>query len=272
MNIEVLVAAMHQSDLSLYEKMNIKTNAIIANQCDSNFFIQSEIEHSVVKMYSTSSRGVGINRNLALVMSTGDILIFSDEDVIFKDDYVQTINDAFTEFPNADMICFGTEFTLNGKLYNTRMPKKGKLPFRKSLKFGAVAMAVKKKSLDKKNIFFTQLFGGGCLYSHGEDSDFIVQCYKCGLKIYSYNKVICETAKDSSTCFEGYNEKYFYDTGALASFIFSGLLKHLYLLYIPIRIKDTKLDFFTRRKLIKAGAKNFKFLKSYYEYKSEVDK
>ena len=34
MGIQVLVAAMHQKDHSLPEKMNIRTDVIVANQCD----------------------------------------------------------------------------------------------------------------------------------------------------------------------------------------------------------------------------------------------
>ena len=36
MKIQVLVAAMHQTDHSLPEKMKIQCDAIIGNQCDHN--------------------------------------------------------------------------------------------------------------------------------------------------------------------------------------------------------------------------------------------
>ena len=36
MNLEVLVATMHQKDYSLLEKMNISSNAVVINQCDSD--------------------------------------------------------------------------------------------------------------------------------------------------------------------------------------------------------------------------------------------
>ena len=34
--LQVLVATMHQKDLSLVEKMNIRCDAVIANQADKN--------------------------------------------------------------------------------------------------------------------------------------------------------------------------------------------------------------------------------------------
>ena len=38
MNVQVLVAAMHQTDKSLLEKMNIQSDAIVCNQCGTNEF------------------------------------------------------------------------------------------------------------------------------------------------------------------------------------------------------------------------------------------
>ena len=36
MSVQVLVAAMHQKDHSLLEKMHLKSDVIVANQCDFN--------------------------------------------------------------------------------------------------------------------------------------------------------------------------------------------------------------------------------------------
>lgn len=36
MKVEVLIAAMNQSNFQLLQKMNIQTDAIVGNQCDIN--------------------------------------------------------------------------------------------------------------------------------------------------------------------------------------------------------------------------------------------
>lgn len=265
-SIEVVVAAMNQNDFSLVEKMKIKSCAVIANQCSYNSIKAENINNYQIKLISTSTRGVGLNRNLGLLFATGDILLFSDEDALLVDGYQDIVREAFDEFPNADLICFGIEFTLNNQTYKTRIPRKGKLPFRKSLKFGTCSVAVKRSSLEKKNIFFSHLFGGGCLFSHGEDSDFIIQCYRKRLSVYSFDKIICKTAKDTSTCFEGYNEKYFYDAGALARHTFKWPLRILYMVYIALRIKDSQLSLVQKMRYLRAGAKGFKSLTSYQAF------
>ena len=58
---------------------------------------------------------------------------------------------------------------------------------------------------------FFQNFGGGCIYSSGEDSLFLKACFERGLKVYSNAYVLGSCCKDVSSWFRGFNEKYFYD-------------------------------------------------------------
>lgn len=66
--IEVLVACMHQTDDSLYKEMNLQTDAVFANQCDKYDYQEYPQENGyIAKMISTPDRGVGKNRNKALL-------------------------------------------------------------------------------------------------------------------------------------------------------------------------------------------------------------
>ena len=94
------------------------------------------------------------------------------------------------------------------------------------MRFGTCRMAVRREAILKKNIHFSSLFGGGCLYGSGEDSLFLVQCFKSGLKVCSHEYVLGVCSKDESTWFDGYNEKYFFDKGALLACAFPAT-KHL---------------------------------------------
>ena len=47
MSVEVLVAAIHQKDHSLLEKMNIQSDVIVGNQCDRNEIESFEIKAHV---------------------------------------------------------------------------------------------------------------------------------------------------------------------------------------------------------------------------------
>lgn len=265
--LEVLVATMHQNDFSLIEKMNIKCDVVFANQTDVNTYDEVNTEKFKARMISTTTRGVGVNRNIALCYSQGDILLFADDDFIYNDDMPEMVLKAFEELPKADVIIFGSHFTLNGEIYETRKCKTGRLPIYKSMKYGTYAVAIRKKKLKITHISFLETFGGGCEYGHGEDSDFILNCYKEGLKVYTYDYILGSTAKDTSTWFTGFDDKLFYDTGALAKSSF-GIFGVAYILYTALR--TSKLcDLSTMRKIknMIAGYKNYTKLITYKEWK-----
>ena len=89
MELEVLVATLQQKDLSLTEKMHLTQNAVIANQCGQWSYTESKNDRGTVRILSSDTKGVGINRNLALQLAQGDILLFADDDVT----YIKVDND-----------------------------------------------------------------------------------------------------------------------------------------------------------------------------------
>ena len=77
MRIEVLVAAMHQTDHALLEKMNIQSDVIVGNQCDRNAVEEFEWNGHRVRYLHFAERGVGLNRNNSLMRAAGDICLFA---------------------------------------------------------------------------------------------------------------------------------------------------------------------------------------------------
>ena len=114
--LQVLVATMHQKDLSLVEKMNIRCDAVIANQADKNEILTEDN----VTMITTKTRGVGLNRNIALLAADAEILLFADDDVMYHDDMTEKVVAAFAENPQADVIIFGMNITRNGQITERR--------------------------------------------------------------------------------------------------------------------------------------------------------
>ena len=62
--------------------------------------------------------------------------------------------------------------------------------------------------------------GGGAKYSNGEDSLFLRDCLKAGLRIYAHTVCIGEEIERESTWFSGYHEKFFKDRGVLYHFLY----------------------------------------------------
>lgn len=226
MSLQVLVSTMNQIDYSLISQMNINTEAIIINQCDTFSYHEWFHKNRKIEWYCFPEQGIGLSRNNALMRASGDILLFADDDVVYTDDYSQKIKEEFERCPQADIILFNVESTDPQRIeYQNR--RFHKLHIFNSLRYGTVRMAVKREQLLKKNIAFSLLFGGGTTYGSGEDTLFLVESLKKGLKLYASPVLIGKTNQRGSTWFSGYHEKYFHDKGALFAGISSGFAELL---------------------------------------------
>lgn len=234
--LQILVSTMNQDDKSLIKRMNIHSDAIIINQTDS-FSKETWNENgNNFEWYNLEERGGGLSRNNALLRATGNILLFADDDVRYIDNYEKIIQTEFEKRKDAELILFNVEST------NKNRPeyidqKFHKVHFYNYLRYGTFRIAVKKNSIRKHNISFSLLFGGGSKYSSGEDSLFLTECLKKNMKIYASEQQIGYVDHRESTWFKNYDEKYFYDKGALFSAISRRFSMALCLQYC-IRHKD----------------------------------
>ena len=87
-------------------------------------------------------------------------------------------------------------------------------------RYPAYSIAARRKPLTESGVRYSLLFGGGAPYSNGEDSLFLADCCRAGLKIYACTDDIgCEQPRQS-TWFNGYTEKFFFDRGVLFYFLY----------------------------------------------------
>lgn len=106
MDMQVLVAAVDKDVDALAGQMNLETEAVIVNQCDSFGYREYLHKGKKIRCFSMKERGVGLNRNTALMHAGREILLFSDEDIVFYPGYHRTVLKAFEENPDADIITF----------------------------------------------------------------------------------------------------------------------------------------------------------------------
>lgn len=268
MKIQVLVAAMNQNDKTLPQKMNIQSDAVIGNQCGFNFVEEITYNGHTIKYLNTDGKGVGLNRNNTLMVADGDVLVFADDDEKFFNNYTDIISNAYKELPDADAIIFNIESIGGGQ--DRRVIKKiSKVNLLNSLNYGAVRLTVKNNSVKRTNLVFNRLFGGGTRYSSGEDTLFIANMIKRGLRVYTYPTYIASVEQTTSTWFCGYTEKYFYDKGALFAALdvkFSWVLCLALLFKNRKRFKNESISFWNVIKLAKNGYKGYRRLISYKEY------
>lgn len=263
MELEVLVATVQQTDLSLAERMNLCQNAVIANQSGRWDYI--ERSDGKIRMLTSDTKGVGVNRNLALQLAQAEILLFADDDVTYYDSSLQGVVDAFRELPDADVIFFALDYTRDGEIFEKRRHKTKRLHTWNCLRYGAARMAIRRDAVIRNRLAFSTLFGGGCRFSSGEDTLFILDAIRSGLRVYSHSYVLGKCAKDASSWFSGYNEKYFYDRGALVACAFPKT-KHLMKWYFAWKAsRKAKTPLKTVLRQMNKGLRGFQTLTAWSE-------
>ena len=111
------------------------------------------------------------------------------------------------------------------------------------MRFGAVRIAFKTKSITKNGISFNIHFGGGTKHSAGEDVLFLTDCIKKKLNIIAVPISIAYlTEERNSTWFEGYTDKFFKDKGTLFYYISKRWSRFLCLQFAIRREKMFKAD------------------------------
>lgn len=256
MEYQLLVSTMHRKDTGIYEEMHLSSDAIIVNQADRHELLEEKRGDYTLRMYSFAERGVGLSRNTALMRAEGEILEFADDDMIFTPTYREDVLKEFAAHPEADAILFSVE-SLNPERPLLKIKKFGKVSKREALKYGCARLAVRREKLLYNNISFSLLFGGGAKYGSGEDSLFLQDCIRAGLRIYKSPVKVADVKQDASTWFEGYTDKYYRDKGAL----FAALLPRLCHIYAFLTAMKAKGSFSEKRrkyKLYRQGIREFK--------------
>ena len=262
---QLLCVTMDQSDFSKVSEMNINSNVIFANQCDTTAFKEQIINGCVAKMISTQTRGVGVNRNLALCYADAEICLLADDDVCYIDELEEIVLQEFDSHPQADIIIFNLD---------TNSEKRRLLQYKKTLRigkyqkhpWGAVRIAFRLNKVRKANIWFSTLFGGGARFSSGEDSMWIDEAYRKGLSVFVSKYSIGVVNMDDSSWFTGYNDKYYYSKGAFyqASYPKSALI---WMIYFAIRTNSfSELSWADRIKWMNNGRYGYKNDLSYEDY------
>lgn len=237
MKLEILLATMNQPDDSVLDDMGVTSDVIVCNQNpEVTAFREYERKGRRVRWYDFQEKGVGLNRNNALLRAQGDICLLADDDVMYFEGYEEIILDAFRRFPKADMIFFNIESPSGVR--RTTDPRPKRIGLHSCGRYGAVRIAFRRMSVIKNAVTFNQLFGGGCMFNAGEDTMFIRACLRKGLRAVAVPDCILRLSdRRPSTWFTGYNQKFFEDFGA-----------SFYCHYGSLAVPVTLLQLFRQRK------------------------
>lgn len=265
--VEVLCVTMKNDDLrEQYRKMNIQTDVVFANQHDRFEKEKFNINENRVVVITTDTRGNGMNRNIALLAASDEICLLSDDDMAYVDGYEKIITDEFDKHPDYDVIIFniGTSTPQYNRIPKV-VTKEGWMGKYSKNPFGAPRIAFRLSAVRKSNQMFSLLFGGGSMFSNGQDSLFLRGLLDCGLRVWKSTKFIGDVSFEGSSWFAYDERKKAYGKGALiqAQPIH---FKFLYSLYFAKRFSTKTFGFFECLKWISNGRTGYDNMMSYDEY------
>ena len=259
---------MHQTDFSKIKSMNIHSNVVFANQAGKNSFDEIYFDGHYAKMITTATRGVGLNRNITLLNASAEICLFADDDVVYFNDVEEKVVAEFERHPDADVIVFNFETDdVNRKQKKYTKTKKCSKFCR--MPWGSIRIAFRLSSLRKANVWFSTLFGGGCVFPMGEDSMWLNDMKHKGMCFYVSKEIIGTVSFAQSTWFTGHDEKYFFGRGAYLNAVHP---KTFFIWLIYTIIRTSKMDSFPVCKKIIwmfRGRQGHKKNMSFDEFKKE---
>lgn len=233
LRMQILVSTIDQKDFSLLDRMNIQSDAIIINQSDENSFLELMHGNHLVKWISLNERGVGLSRNTAWMRADADILLFADDDLVYFDGIHEKIIRVFADNPNVDMFVFDVDIINDNRDIKNYRPidNMHKLNWYNSMRYGACRFAIRKNALLKANVSYSHMFGGGTPFGSGEDSLFLISCFKKKLNVYTFPLKIASVDSKESSWYRGVNDKYYRDKGALYYNCFPRIYPIIFVVY-----------------------------------------
>ena len=221
---QLLISTLEKDAHSLCEKNNIDSDAIVINQNDCNFYECFEINGYSIEEYGFSQRGIGLSREMALNLSSAEIIQFTDDDVVFIKGYRDIVLSEMRAHPEADAIIFSDEVSeyVRGdeRKIGDIMKKFHRINLYEATYLRFVCGAIRSEKLRYNNIHYNTLLGTKGKYDSGEDTAFLCDMIRLGLKVYVSPKVIANTSFSESTWYEGKNAAYFRERGSLMAAVF----------------------------------------------------
>jgi glycosyltransferase involved in cell wall biosynthesis len=224
--LQILISAVNKDPEELLKSMNLESDAVLVNQLIGKEAPGWLLESDQVMDFDTFSamvlnrreKGVGLSRNTALRYADREIIQFSDDDIVYDEGYGDRILSEFDAHPEADILLFNVKAQEGRETYwNKDFAKVSWLNYGR---YPAYAICARREKLVGSGVKYSHMFGGGAPYMNGEDSLFLHDCLKAGLKIYRTPVSLGKEKTSESTWFKGYTEKFFFDRGVLYHFLY----------------------------------------------------
>ena len=163
--------------------------------------------------------GLTRSRNRAIALASEEICLFGDDDQRYAPDACERVEEAFAQFPDADIVTFA-ERTPEGAL-RKRYPSR---PRPHSLfsagRVRTPEIAFRLSRVRKAGLRFDADFGLNSKFSHGEEMIFLADALRRNLKVWFVPRVISFHPDDTSVKWGGVDPSIMQSKGAMMGRVF----------------------------------------------------
>ena len=190
--LEILISTMNRNSLEFLDAMfahndRSEFKILIINQTQDGCILESD--KSNIRVINSFEKGLSRSRNLALENAISEIVLISDDDVVYENGFHKIIINAFNEKPEACFINFKAK-NFEGQPYRFYSSSTIKHNL-KTIK-GVISweIALNLKNLKKLNINFDERFGLGSDFETAEEYLFAREVVLNNCASYFYNVFI----------------------------------------------------------------------------------
>ena len=141
--------------------------------------VPKELDREDFRIFSHISKGLSINRNVAISKATAPLLLISDDDVDYTEEGLLAVINAFNNHIDRDIIAFRHISSSHAKSYPDDMCDLSTPP--KGYYLTSFEIAFRRDAIQGK-IWFNENFGIGAIFPSGEEDIFIRDCLDAGRK------------------------------------------------------------------------------------------
>lgn len=190
--LEVLISTQNRTSLDFLSNMfpngNFKAfKILIVNQTTSDKNLISDVEN--VRVLNSYEKGLSKSRNLALQNASCEIVLVSDDDVIYEQDFYRVILKAFNESPKADLITFKAK-NFDGEAYRNYPNANYKYSLKSIRGVISWEIAFNVKNINELGVSFDERFGLGSQFTTAEEYIFAREVVEKGEQSYFSNQFI----------------------------------------------------------------------------------
>lgn len=230
--LQILLSCMHEQGAAIAERMNIRCDAVIVNQCDADAetVVQGNSGGTLLCIDS-SERGLSRSRNMAMARAQGELCLLADDDETFADDVADIVARAFDEHPEAAILLFNV-----GNSSATRYRRARRVGYRGAMRTSSSSIAFRRNSVLKEGIRFDVEMGSGTGHGACEETKFLFDSMRRGLTVVGVPYIIAtKTLHSASKWFEGYTRDYFLQRGWATQRFMGPFFATLYAFYTAAR-------------------------------------